>query len=107
MAHYTAMTPELSAALLQICYILAVNANILADTGGPCTSADCTVRSMIIFPAFLQPVRNQYTACPTYQGSLEHLSMMCKLKLSPYKHTIEDPGLHGELPEVQVPLCCE
>ncbi len=28
---------------LQIAYILSVNANILSDTGGPCTSADCTV----------------------------------------------------------------
>lgn len=27
----------------QIAYILSVNANILSDTGGPCTSADCTV----------------------------------------------------------------
>ena len=30
-------------AVLQIAYILSVNANILSDTGGPCTSNDCTV----------------------------------------------------------------
>jgi hypothetical protein len=29
---------------MQIAYILAVNANIIADSGGPCSSADCTVR---------------------------------------------------------------
>lgn len=28
----------------QMAYIMAVNANIIADTGGPCSSKDCTVR---------------------------------------------------------------
>jgi len=29
--------------LLQMAYIMSVNANIIADTGGPCSTADCTV----------------------------------------------------------------
>lgn len=32
--------------MLQMAYIMAVNANIIADTGGPCSSKDCTVRSL-------------------------------------------------------------
>ena len=28
---------------LQMAYILAVNAAIIGETGGPCTTADCTV----------------------------------------------------------------
>lgn len=30
-------------AVLQTCYILAVNAGILSDSGGNCSDADCTV----------------------------------------------------------------
>ena len=30
---------------MQMAYIMAVNANIIADTGGPCSSKDCTVRA--------------------------------------------------------------
>ena len=33
----------------------------------------------------------------TYQGSLELPSIMCKLKLSLYKHAIEDLGLRSEI----------
>lgn len=35
--------------VLQIAYILSVNANILSDTGGPCTSADCTVTHSALY----------------------------------------------------------
>jgi hypothetical protein len=36
----TELGPEFG---LQMAYILSVNANIIADSGGPCTEADCIV----------------------------------------------------------------
>ena len=104
MAHHTAVAPELSAGLLQICYILAVNANILADTGGPCTSADCTVRSTIVFPAFLQPVRNQHTACPDVSMQSRASEPHVQAQALSIQARYRGPGL---APEVQVPLCCK
>ena len=35
-------------ALLQMAYIMSVNANIIADTGGPCSTADCTVSLQLL-----------------------------------------------------------
>ena len=34
--------------VLQMAYIMSVNANILADTGGPCSVTDCTVSSLAV-----------------------------------------------------------
>jgi hypothetical protein len=35
-------------AAVQTCYILAVNAGILSDSGGNCSDADCTVRARML-----------------------------------------------------------
>ncbi|BDA42913.1 Adenine/guanine permease AZG1 [Coccomyxa sp. Obi] len=45
---------------LTIAYILSVNANILSDTGGPCTSADCTGPDKSFSCRFTDP---GYQAC--------------------------------------------
>lgn len=68
-------TPELDTGIckftfcpcMQIAYILAVNASIVADTGGPCGPADCTV-SRVSIP-LTSETQNLFTAAGLSQAA--------------------------------------
>jgi hypothetical protein len=69
---------------VQICYILAVNSGILADTGGTCSDADCTVSGSTQQPGITacyttaallaRPTR---VVCTVHQPCQQHTSLCC------------------------------